>query len=136
MARRRSPNRKSSNRPSVGRDLINPIANRLVARLSPLRVFTPLRPIVRALEDRREFHPLGRNRTARAIKRSDTQLVIRDPIGGLKFNRLAFKVGFKVPKRVAICVRRQERKEIMFASGAAGGKVRKPKRTTFSDVRC
>lgn len=134
MARRSRNNRSKSNRrPYVGRDPIASIAS-FAARLAPLPGVQTIQRLARSLEDRRQFHP--GTRPARSLKRSDAQLVIRDPIGGVRLNKLAFKVGFKVPSRVALCVRRKERREVLHARGAAGGKVRPPRRNEFSDVRC
>lgn len=45
-------------------------------------------------------------------------------------------VQFSVPAGVAVCVRRGVRKEVMHAIGAAGGPVRRPRQSEFSQVRC
>lgn len=94
------------------------------------------------LEDRRQYHPDGPYRSARGFTTSAPQLVAREPrsTGGNTFRPYNAQtkaiVAFSAPKRVAVCVRRKIRKEIMHAMGAAGGKVRKPKRNFMSNHRC
>lgn len=46
------------------------------------------------------------------------------------------QIAFKTPRNVPICVKRKQRKEIMHAKGVAGGKVKKPRQTYYSQVRC
>lgn len=120
---------------------------------------------LRLLEDRRRFDP-ELARRAKAVTRKATQLVI-DPERERKrqifkdtlkyssrfgpFNVKMFDeapylrpdVRFRLPKLVAICVRRKIRKEIMHASGHAGkgrkhfrqGKP-KAKWNEFSLIKC
>jgi len=46
-------------------------------------------------------------------------------------------VGFKVPSRVVVCVRRAVRRAVMHAIGAAGSRhLKKPKRNVKSSIRC
>lgn len=49
---------------------------------------------------------------------------------------LPSSVRFEAPKAVPICVRRKQRKEVLHALGKAGGRVRKPKQSIYSSVRC
>lgn len=55
-------------------------------------------------------------------------------------HRAALRRDFKftAPDQVAVCVRRKERREIIFASGNGGARRhrKKPKRNYFSDIRC
>lgn len=44
---------------------------------------------------------------------------------------------FQYPRQVMICVRRKIRKQVLFARGGAGSrKMKKPRRNSYSDVRC
>lgn len=43
---------------------------------------------------------------------------------------------FDVPRSTMICVRRNQRKEVLHAKGVAGSKVRRPKRNAWSGVSC
>lgn len=84
----------------------------------------------RPLEDRRQYHPLGRARPAEATRRQARRLVTR----GAKFER----IGFFTPSKVAICVRRKIRREVLHALKIAGGRghFRKRRRSFYSSVRC
>lgn len=100
--------------------------------LPSLQGLAQARAIVRALEDRRRFHPLRSLRPPAAVQRSDRRLVETKPatrFGGL--------FSFAVPPRVAICVRRKERREVLFARRkmrkGAGAQRRRNK---WSDVSC
>lgn len=90
-----------------------------------------LAPVL-AADDRRRYHPNKFARPAGALKRSSTRLVARPGP-----NHTWAQIGFAVPRNVAICQRRKLRKEVMFATGAAGrGYRRKKRRNQFSQVRC
>lgn len=48
-------------------------------------------------------------------------------------------IGFDNPDRVIICVRRRQRKQVLFATSKAGPgrkRQRRPRRNNFSNVRC
>lgn len=45
-------------------------------------------------------------------------------------------VAFAEPQKLPLCHRRKTRKEVLHATGKAGGKVRPPKRNEWSDVSC
>lgn len=45
-------------------------------------------------------------------------------------------VGFDVPRETLVCVRRKQRREVIFAMGAQGGGHRRPRRNESSDLRC
>lgn len=49
---------------------------------------------------------------------------------------LTSRIGFKVPDRVLICVRRRRRREVIHALGVAGGRVRRPRLNRFSSISC
>lgn len=46
------------------------------------------------------------------------------------------RIAFKEPHKLPICIRRQQRKQVLHAKGVAGGKVGKPHRNEWSDVSC
>lgn len=98
------------------------------------------------LEDRRTFHPDGQFRLPAARYRSDTQLVPKGRSNGSRGKSRSVRsvlysappaaVGFARPDRVAICVRRKTRRQVIFASGVGGTKVRRGKRTYKSGFHC
>lgn len=45
-------------------------------------------------------------------------------------------LSFRTPQRVAVCVQRGRRREVIHALGIAGSRVRKPRYGPFSKVRC
>lgn len=55
---------------------------------------------------------------------------------GFVNNRQRSVAVFQAPKRVAVCVRRQRRKEVLFARGKVGRGYRKPKWNERSYMRC
>lgn len=94
------------------------------------------------LEDRRQFHPDGPFNSARGFTTTASTPTLREPysVGGNTFrpynSQTKATIAYKAPSDVAVCIRRKRRKEIMHAIGAAGGKVRKPRRNYLSDQRC
>lgn len=110
--------------------------------VSPVSTFSP----ILALEDRRQFHPDGPFRLPAARYRSSTQLVPKGVAHGRPVSKGQIRpvlhyappqsIGFTRPSDVAICVRRKTRREVLFAIGAGGGRVRKGKRTYKSRFHC
>lgn len=106
-----------------------------------------LRTRVRAIEDRREFHPAGPLRFPKSlIKRP--RLVLRDPSRLLRdAQRRAKATGkpvrmgdwsspvMEVPHTVALCVRRKERREVILALRRGNGAAKK-RRNEWSKVTC
>lgn len=106
--------------------------------------------ILQSYEDRRTFHPEPYTRVAFALPRSAAQLVAgphrnvneakpysptTSPSG---FSTgVPSSVSFKVPNRVAVCVRRHRRKEVLFALKRTGKGSRSAKRfSKFSSIGC
>lgn len=86
------------------------------------------------IEDRRQFHPLGPFRPASAPRRALSRVVIKNP--SVPFRRPDV-FGFAVPQKVALCVRRQERREVLFAKRKTGAGARSPKRRNYwSSISC
>lgn len=97
-----------------------------------------------SFEDRRMWHPEGDYAPARSVFKSDARLTIpRKP--GSSDDRYALRrmyypssqVAFAIPSRVAVCVRRHQRQEVLHALGKTG-KVgqRSPKWGVYSSVSC
>lgn len=136
MARSRRSNRARAN--------TSPIATRSVRARNTRPLGLPSRVAYKGydatvgrvvLDDRRMWHPERVFRPAFSLKRAATQLVLKKPTAHQK-PRLTEGLAFKDPRKVLICVRRRIRKNIMHAIGAAGGKVKKPRRNYWSDVTC
>lgn len=90
-------------------------------------------PNVKFLEDRREWHPMRSLRPAAALQRGSRRLVIARK----RSKVLPHKLQFAIPKQVAVCVRRKERREVILAMGKGGGGKRKPpRRNLWSAVKC
>lgn len=110
------------------------------SRPDPLGLFLLRRSLIptvvlREVEDRRTFHPARIRTAAPIVSRSSTRLV--SPAATVRGGFPSSKVGFAVPRDVAICVRRKQRKEVIHAKGHAGGGGSSRRRwTVFSNVKC
>lgn len=117
--------RRSSNRPTA---IPSSIASRWL-----VRPIVPLSPLIE-LEDRRAYHPERVYRAPRASVRKAAQIVVKR--SGRPF-RFPDVLGFRQPRRVLLCVRRQMRKEVLFAHrrvrSGAGGRRR---RNYWSGISC
>ena len=94
---------------------------------------------LRELGDLRQFDPTRSTSPARSIRRDQARLTL--PVRRAKKpNKLAplhALPGFSMPPKVAICVRRQTRKEVLHAKKVAGKSgLKKPRRNFWSKVRC
>lgn len=116
-------------------------------KLSPLLFQTPVRKSVLRLEDRRAWHPdktvyrkipspaaAASPRSGALLKLSPRRLM--HPGSLLRLPNISDLIGFRTPGRVAICVRRRIRKEIMHALGKAGKGHKRPRHNAFSKVKC
>lgn len=117
------------------RDVSNPLISN---RLTPTRLLQPLVPPrtllsspLQELGDRRRYNPTKGVAPPAATRRSATRLVspLYSPLNSVRFAE---------PKRVAICVRRKQRKEVLHAKRIAGGKggFRKRRNNFWSKVSC
>lgn len=125
------------------RDFNTIASSELFRLLSPTpylhRVSVTLAPDPLELEDRRLYHPEGLQRPALATWRPATRLVIKaQPKQAKRFRSPPIGVSFAVPAKVAICVRRQRRKEVLHAKRVAGssGGFRKRRRSFYSSISC
>lgn len=119
---------------------MNPNRKRELRRELPLSALTQLRRLVAPVlparsvlseySDRRLYDPTRSVRAPFSFRRSDVRLVDKRPLWS------ATQLSFAVPKRVAICIRRKDRREVLFAKGVGGGRVRKPRRNAWSSIKC
>lgn len=100
------------------------------------------RSILPEIEDRRLFDPTPL-KPARGVLYEDTQVVPRPskPLPGRPVASLASRpevFGFRNPKHVAVCARREARREVLFAKRktGAGSRARWRRRNEYSDVSC
>lgn len=141
--------KKSRANASRGRG-ISPTANHRLPRViatSPLVSVTPALQQLRAIEDRRHWHPAGDYRPARTLQGTRPSLTVQDrprPSRSLP-DRFGAKIrsqtngvlAFQAPERVVVCIRRQRRKEVLHAkrkTGRVGQK--KPRRNWLSAISC
>lgn len=130
-ARRAAPNRNRVPK----RDYI-PIARH---RLLSVPVVRLRRLDLRAFEDRRHWSPMSPVRFSwpRRIKRLGAVKAVlhEEPRGHLKSSLSSLRMSFVAPKRVLVCVRRKQRREVLHAMRRlkSGGAKR---RTEWSDVKC
>lgn len=113
---RRVTNVQRYTRSAMPRNASSPLS----IRLSPLRLLP--------LGDGRIFHPMPKfSRPFAAAPRAAARLV-----------ESGMGVRFQTPSRVAVCVRRKMRKEVLFAIGVGGqsGKKNKPRKAFSSAVSC
>ena len=132
MTRRR--NHRIISRAPVVRSGLLP--DRMVSRV----VVSPSRPsLLGLIEDRRTWYPgpaylrpalsIGPRAARRLVAKSSKNAALR--------NDISARIGFDVPKRVVVCVRRKQRKEVLHAKGVAGSRVsRRRRRSNWSDVDC
>lgn len=93
--------------------------------------------VLRQVEDRRRWHPAGFLRPPGAFVRSAARQVVKSKSNALR-NDISSRIGFAVPKKVLVCVRRKQRKEVLHALGKAGGRgiTRRRRRNDWSNVDC
>lgn len=96
------------------------------------------RSLLPAVEDRRTYHPLRRNRpTMRTDARRTERLVLAPLEKSPRARSVHEYLAFKTPEKVVTCVRRKTRREVLFANGGASKKrKRKPRRNWRSNIRC
>lgn len=137
--RRRRPDRDDATSISSP-PLRSSLVNSLLARTTP-------RTILQDLEDRREFSP-ELARPARAFRRSASKLEVGRATTNRKTKGSAtgrllvpHNLRFSDPHRVAVCVRRHQRREVLHAlrhvgSGSGRRKLKKGRWSEFSDISC
>lgn len=134
---------KSKSTPSHSgrRDVFNsnPVANRdpLSSLLLPRPTLSPLRLDVLALEDRRQWHPERQLRPFTAAPRQSAQLVTRQRPQNVQPSQTKALIAFRAPERVAVCVRRSIRKEVLHALRITGKRGQgRPHKNFASSISC
>lgn len=132
--------RKSSRRSASSQRRVS-TQNANIYRSQPMLPFdVPLTSI----EDRRTFHPDNRllvGPPTRSFLLSDTPIVTRPPTPRMLVrnpHRMPSGLAFQAPREVLVCVRRQQRREVLHALGRAGrsGPQRRPRRNLNSNISC
>lgn len=95
-------------------------------------------PVTLSLEDRRIYNPMRELAPPRAYPRDAARITVKSsPARSQRYDTLSARVGFAVPERVAMCVRRKQRREVIHALRKNGsGGSRRRRRTIWSDVDC
>lgn len=119
--RRRSAKRERHTQ----RDIFTPIATRGAAFRSILQ-----------LEDRRLFEPV--DTFPRALFHRSARLVPSINTNVKRSNHVPTGISFNVPEEVSLCVRRKQRREVLFAKRRTGkgARARRRRRGPFSSVSC
>lgn len=137
------------------------IANRRLEfgprRMQALAMLEALRrQALRAIEDRRTYHPQGRYRPVRDVRSRQARITVPPASSGSQFKfadpllnpgSRAYKLFHTLSKphhnaeysrKLALCIRRKMRAEVLFAAGkAGGGGIRRTrKRNDLSNVHC
>lgn len=95
-------------------------------------------PTILSLEDRRMFHPEDVPHPRGSLNRSSRLVVSVAPKARHISSGLPAHIKFNVPKEVALCVRRKQRRQVLFALRRTGKGARKfyRRRNEWSNVRC
>lgn len=90
------------------------------------------------LEDRRLYEPV--DDYPRALFHRSARLVVGDNVNRKRASRalVPSRVKFNVPQEVALCVRRKQRREVLFAKRRTGkgSRARRRRRTYWSNISC
>jgi len=101
-----------------------------------LSVLTKIDPasLLREIEDRRTYHPERAARPARSLSKPRHRLVTPHQKG----RRIPYGVRFDDPVTTFVCVRRNTRRQVLFAKKKTrkGSGARRRRRSWFSDVQC
>ena len=86
------------------------------------------------IEDFRTYHPEGAVRSALTVGGLDAAYQKKERPAG----RFQPPASFEAPRSVVICVRRKQRREVLFATRKTGkgGRARRHRRNYYSNVRC
>lgn len=95
---------------------------------------TPRSGRLMAIEDRRAYTP-ARVPVSRTTKVA-ARIAMLAPSGRPADAPGKQVYAFKIPRQVAVCARREIRKQVIHALGVAGKKVRRPRRNAFSSISC
>lgn len=124
-------NKRKRRNKSVERDNNNIASNILL--------HSTIRSVLSDISDRRTFHPLGDVRPAKGFSKGASRVVLSPNVNRSSKNVRARPDVFRFnsPGSVAVCVRRQKRREVIFALRKSGKGARsRRRRNYFSDVSC
>ena len=132
--RRKSKNHYSNN--SRGR--VFPTSN--PNRRLPLERVTRSPSYLQKLEDRRTFHPEKNYRPLSHVRNAAKLIAVDRTYSNNKRpipSHTKARIAFADPKRIALCIRRQKRKEVLHALNKTG-KIgqKKPQRNEYSSISC
>lgn len=103
---------------------------------------------LRQLEDRRTFHPMGRNRFAFGSGSSRNRMIVTDSqinravksgtFRGITPTYPGYRQKFRKPETLSVCVRRIIRKQVIHALGISGksGGQKRPRFSFLSSISC
>lgn len=118
-------------------DIANDPLSSLLRPLSVSRVLDPPVEPLLEVDDRRSWHPERSDRPVMSVSGPVGVQVVR-PARGLSVPPVPAQVSFRSPNRVVTCVRRERRREVMFALGRTGkgSRSRRHRRSWRSDFSC
>lgn len=134
MSKKRRRHEQIANAPTVTRYHQSSLAKLLTVKVSAPSVS---RSVLRQVEDRREFHPLGRRQPAKMVSGVTAKKLKVKP--NAKNKALSARLAFSAaPKKVALCVRRARRKEVLFAFNKTGRRSShsRKRRNLYSSISC
>lgn len=153
--RREAQDDRDTPSPSLARADRQALHRVMVRSVEDRRLFHPQKEIIHGLRKRdtrivlKRVRTIGPPRISRKLSsvrsRSGRRLLSRLHLAGVRrisrrksspLSKALLRVS--VPRNVAICVRRKERREVMFARGHGGSKKlsRRRRRNELSNVRC
>jgi len=161
MARSKNHSKKSDHKPAQ-RDrspiasprLLSPTPSPFtVSRTLPALVRKPAMPALPLVEDRRRFNPEQRNQPAKTVSGRLAPIILSDrprqpktKLGKLAkalygpevHSQTKAAVTFAVPSSTIVCLRRQRRKEVLFAAQktGSGSRAKKRNRSWLSKISC
>lgn len=93
------------------------------------------------IEDRRTYHPAGKQRPARAVQKANHRLVAPSLRSTKKTHPRASvprEIAFHAPKSVLTCLRRSIRRQVVFAlkKTGKGARTKKHRWSEYSGIKC
>lgn len=94
---------------------------------------------LQAIQDRRTWRPEPKH--ARPVVTitvgQAARLTLRQPSKYNAPSQTKARIAFQEPDRLPVCIRRKERREVIFAAGKAGKKgQRPPRKNQWSEIQC
>lgn len=135
---RNNNNRRSDDTFDISSDseLLRRFIQNKPANHPPTLHLNPPKFQLRQIEDRRAFHPKPFTQPAGTLKRSAARLVVPKAKTSPRAS-LPHQVAFEAPKHVLICVRRKQRREILFAKRKTrAGAASRKHRNQWSSIKC